>query len=399
MTERSLIYNSFLKRTKLISLSFLFNLFPPLFTLILSLIVVRLISFELWGEYIKVFLFILFLVHFLSWGNKDFLLKEFSLEPSKIDDLWRKSIASRTIFILPVLIVLFFTSFSLSIKAYVLAIVILRYIYQSYDCFIHYERDYSRRISLESLTGLFILSGVYFFRQRIMLEDLLLIFLLMDFVKTFSIMILTKKYFYFRFENISIEYIKSSFPFFLLIFTSLAISKADQIVAAFMLNTKDVGKYQIIMSFLLLMQACSNYFLHPFLKNIYRLSFKTIKSISWKLTIFGGGFIFAGILILQYILIFFYKVETSLLFALISFLFVLPVFSYTMFVFYFIKTNRLNYVTAINVIGSIVTFISAYLLFQWSGYSIMNLLLAAAFGQFFQMMSYHIILPRYFNLK
>src|SRR4051812_21553653 len=88
-------------KAKLILLNSISNFIQPLFTFLFSLLFARYQTIELWGEYIKSILLISILSQIISWGNKEFLLVEFSKKPFLTLTLWKRSIGSRSLLLIP----------------------------------------------------------------------------------------------------------------------------------------------------------------------------------------------------------------------------------------------------------------------------------------------------------
>jgi hypothetical protein len=73
------------------------TLFLPLLSPIVSLLVVRLVSPDLWGEFVQVAIVAQLGAHVAGWGNKEYLLRRFSQSPSQIARAWRASMLGRVL--------------------------------------------------------------------------------------------------------------------------------------------------------------------------------------------------------------------------------------------------------------------------------------------------------------
>ena len=118
-----------------------------------------------------------------------------------------------------------------------------------------------------------------------------------------------------------------------------------------------MGKYQVIMTFLLIIQASSNFILLPFVKNIYRLSTTTIMKIGKKLFLAGIAISFVSVTSMDIIVNNLYHIETSFWILTICFLFVLPAFYYLPIIYLLFKFKQPNKVIVLNVVSIFSGFI------------------------------------------
>jgi hypothetical protein len=369
------------RKLQLVLLNSLNHLIAPVSTLLISLLVVRLVSIEMWGEYARLILFITLLSQIATWGNKEYLFREFSKTPNAIEELWRESFASRSMLLLPLLISIFLLPSPILLKGYLAFILFLRFIFQSYDSILLYRRNYLLRTLLELIHGIIFATAVIIFQKQLTIDTILLLTLGMDFLKTLFVFLFTPlNTISFNF-SIKISHLKKSVPFFLLMFTSLLASRMDQVNAAIFLEISEMGKYQILMSFLLIIQASSNFALQPFINNIYRAKLVTIKKIALKLFLFGIPIAALGIISMNYILLLFYHIEIDFIILLLGYLFVLPVFYYSPYIFFLYKTERVPLVIGMNIGGSILLFVSSLILMNIYGKGIFVMLLPASIVQ------------------
>lgn len=85
----------------------------PVSTFVISFIIIKTYDVYLWGEFVSEMLFINLTAHILQWGNKEFLIREYSQSPSTISQRFYSSLATRSLLLLPVIILLFFISDSI----------------------------------------------------------------------------------------------------------------------------------------------------------------------------------------------------------------------------------------------------------------------------------------------
>ena len=93
-----------IRRLKTISLFGVSQLTSVLSIVILSLIIIRFHSAELWGQYAEVLIWTNVFLLFLSFGNNDYLLKSFSKKPSTINQKWLVGVLTNSVTIFITLI-------------------------------------------------------------------------------------------------------------------------------------------------------------------------------------------------------------------------------------------------------------------------------------------------------
>lgn len=375
------------KRIQPILLNALNNLLPPLSSIFISLVVVRLSSIGLWGEYARFILLITFLTQIAAWGNKEYLAREFSKTPGQITILWNESIAARSLLLLPLSFFVLMLPTSFAVRICLLFILLLRFILQSYDSIIQYKRIYSLRIVSE-LFYITAFSLTVILSVNLTIIGLLMITVLLDLVRTILVAALTKLYYKPSLARTSVAYLKKSFLFSLLMFTSLMASRIDQVNAALVLSASEMGTYQILMNFLLILQASSYFVLQPFTKNLYRLPLVTIKKIAWKLFLLGIPLGLMGIAIIKNLLLFFYHIDIDQSLLWSGYLFVLPMFYYCPYIFYLYKTERVLLVTGINIAASLLLLAFSFLLMNFYSKGIQALLLSASLVQYVLLIFY-----------
>ena len=98
-----------ISRLKVISLYGLGQSISPFGKLVFSYLIIKYHSIELWGSFTQIAIWVYLILVFLSFGNNDYLLKKFSLNPSNIFQSWFTHLFSRVILLLPCIIILIFS--------------------------------------------------------------------------------------------------------------------------------------------------------------------------------------------------------------------------------------------------------------------------------------------------
>jgi hypothetical protein len=110
------------------------NISAPVFSIVLSFILIKRISLSFWGEFAALSLLANTCIMILGWGNKEFLLKEFSKNPSDMNANWQTNFICR-FFVCCILSFVFVIKFDYSTLR-LLAIILFMtssFIYKSTD--------------------------------------------------------------------------------------------------------------------------------------------------------------------------------------------------------------------------------------------------------------------------
>jgi len=338
MKIRSLQINKLKRRASLVAANSLNNLIQPAVNVIFSLVVIKLSGTETWGRFVYYFLWASLASFIMNWGNKDYLLREFSKLPAEVSSLWRESFFSRIVLIIPIAAAFFFF-FSVFETFLLIQWTIALFLAQSFDVLIAYHRKFIHSFIIEIISGVFLLASV-FFKAGI---DLYIIYLLYLTIRALCFLFLFRKE---VFKNFSIKFrfklLKISLLFFLLSLTGLLGSRVDQYCVSIFLSKEDLGKYQVLKSFLLYFQAFAGFIIMPYVKNIYRLKEKSVDKIINKL--FLTGVIFTPIFIITLYIIMNYVYLFSFTFGVYfySALIVLPVYYYAVIVYKLFNINKQN---------------------------------------------------------
>ena len=332
------------------------SLILPLVSPLFSFLVIRLASVELWGEFVRVLALAQFGTHVVMWGNKDYLLREFSQNPAHLAQAWQTSLITR---------LALFTAFAAALAG--LGVPPLRLLWlifmslaivldQAYDVFVLYKRDFAYSIFVE-LCGLALLAfPVISVRHTLRLDGLIILFGVSNLSKA--------GLFLWRFRRhtaglgagrFDLNHLRLAFPFFLLGFSGLMQSRIDLYIISLLLSRKEIGQYQVFTNLIICAQSVSGFVLVPFAKNLYRLSYSAILKISVRL--FGLGLITAAAALpaIHLALRALYHIELSPVFLVWGALFVWPIYFYLPIIYALFKADQLMAVILINFAGMGVT--------------------------------------------
>lgn len=366
-------------RIKVISLFGVSQIVSILSVVLLSLVIVRFKSVELWGEYAEILIWSNLFLLFLSFGNNDYLLKTFSEFPSKVNQKWLNNILVRSFLLIPSGILIFFTPAFLDIEIDVLLLVLLKFLNQSFKSLIVFNRKFKLNIGVESFFLVTLLLMVI-----LEIEVLNLKILIQLIVIALTVKFLTFLYFFIGdFKNTPVNFqfkeLKKSLPFFIPLALGTLRSRVDTYYGALFFNFTSLSKYQMLISFLALSQMASAFFITPYLKNYYRFKNQKIKDIQKKFFFYGWGFAFFATLIISVVLNYLYRFTFSKLQYGLAFLFIVPLFLNILLVNEYYKKNhqiKIAYFTSLILIFQL--FAGYFLIKYWN---ITGALLLKVLGQ------------------
>ena len=354
-------------RFKIVSLYGLSQSIAPIGQLLISFIIIKYKSIELWGGYVEILIWINLLLLFLSFGSNDYLLKIFSKNPSKSYQLWFTNSISRIILLIPCIIIIFnspvFDEISWLSSVWLLFI----FIGQSYKVLILYHKDFKFSLITEILyNALFLLLIIL----KIDLIDLKTILTMVVLANIFKSIIYI--YYYFKKMNdlkwaFDFTSLRSSIPFFIPVALGTVRVKIDTYFANSFFNPTDLGKYQILISFLSIGHITTTYFVNPFLKVFFRLNGKIIKKIRTQFFIFG---LFYGLLFIFLIYLMIskvYLIQFSFENYMVAYAFLVPLFFQMLIVNQIYKYDQ-QFIVSYTALFVIVLQISiGYLLVKYQG--------------------------------
>jgi len=356
------------RRVRLIAFSSASQLIFPASGLLVSLAVFRFCVPGLWGQFVNVLLILNFAPHIMGWGNKDYLLRAFSLKPASEVWAWRESLISRSLFVLPLLVFLLFYPVSFWLGSLIFIWCVARFVYQSYDVEVLYHKRFLYTFLLEAGSLLLLLACIYLTRQTIDIQQLTLDFTIAEILKMGIMVGLFKN----KLKNDSaaselndaaftlktaFKYFAAAFPFFIIGFSGLLQSRTDLICINYFMPPDKIGQFQVLTTFLLYIQAGSAYILTPFVKNIYRLAYHRVKSLAIKLFFLGIAIVVAGTLATYFVLIYAYHFDPGFMTMLLGALSILPVFFYLPLIYELYRYKMSDYVLFINLVGIVLGFV------------------------------------------
>jgi hypothetical protein len=334
---------------------------PPVLNALVPILIIKYHQIEWWGQIVELNLIATIANVIIAWGNKDYLIKIFSTEPTQRYRSWGEITSVRaTCLLLPALIGVgvyfdYFTALNLGIW------IISRFIAQAYEPVIVFERRYWDALSAELMNFVMVLVGIIALGPNLGFESLLLILSLGSFVKAATLSGL--------FRQFSRTQIKLNFNWrsltpltnmMLITLTGLFVSKIDLVIVTMTMQKDQLAHYQILLSFAALIQSGAAYIFLPYLKSFYRISSISQKKIQLTLFQIGLGICIAAIPVLYPLMKYLYhlRLNSWMIFGVFSY--ALAGFVTTPLGYKFYELGKSKWVLFISI-SSIFIFIGLFL--------------------------------------
>lgn len=328
---------------------------PMLSTLLLSLLIVKWFSLSVWGNIVTVLVVQQIVNGVLAWGNKDYLQRELGTNPTTFSSNFSQLFLERfLLFVLSVTVIYFLNLFDKEYFISFMLIVFGRFVNQSFDILIIKERRFVLTLFLDFIVLTIQVCWLYFITQKeiVSVNDLLTVFWLPFILKSLSLFFIFRK----NFRKITFKKVLlyNAFFFGMLTISGLIHSKIDVFVVSKFLNSENLGKYQIIMSFLWCIQSVSMFVSGPFVHNFYRLD-KEAQSNSSKL-LKNIGFIIVPIAVafVMLVLHFAFTIKINLSIVMASLVFSIASFIYLPWIFQINQKKAEHRVLIINISGTLI---------------------------------------------
>lgn len=345
--------NKSLKRLGLITNNTLRQILISVFSMVVPFLVIHFASKEIWGAFVGVFLYCLFALQIINWGNKEYLLRKFSENPKEINIQLSQNMATRFPLVLlfsGIGLILFPLSFGVWIFIWLLG----RYCNHATEVLVIYEKKFNSSILIECLTfGLF---GIFFYlsKNHITVYWLLVIFSLQQFVKGILYLGLFKNWLSIKNFSFRVKYFKTALPFFVLSILGFLGSKIDLYIVENLESKTITAEYQIINSLLVFCMSITALVYGPFTKLLYRHTDQIMAKTKTILAAMGLIIVPTSLLIIYCILELYLKTKLQFYFYLIAFAYVYPCYVYGLDIINLFKLHKEKTVVFVLAFGVVV---------------------------------------------
>jgi len=334
----------------------------PALGLCFSWLITKHFSKELWGGLTQVTIWLSIITHIASWGNTDYLLRQFSTQPASLKQSWQKNFTDRLpILLIACLVPVIWLRNTLGLL--IAAWCIIEYTYQSFQPLINFQKKFKVTVFAEAASFLVLFLLIYWFRQELNLTLLVILCMVSDAVKTAIAKIYFIRTVYpFKFQLPDFTYYTATFWFFLLGFMGLLSSRADLIYVTTFLHKTEIAFYQIITTFFSYICSAADMLILPFVPALYRLRKSIVYKLSLQFTLLGIVLSAMALTVVYFIVTKVYMFQPSILFMFWGFIYVMADFFSYSIVIYLFRLNKQHKVALFGLIAVALNFSLCYLL-------------------------------------
>ncbi|MCK6543729.1 hypothetical protein L6Q79_13720 [bacterium] len=330
------------------------NAIPPAAGLISSVVIIRTASLEVWGNYARYLIVIHFGVTFANWGSRLYLLRAFSDQPQRWQELWLTNIKTRLpLLILPIALMCTVVQANDALPPLLLWFVCLFGIHAFEPAIIFHHR-YILGI-LNDLAGTAVFLGLSLWSSEMQHIHLIWATCMAALCRLIILLIAWRNTFRLWFRVIAQwNQLKHAWALAMQNISGLLVSKMDTYSVAVLLPPSELGVYHIVMNVLSFLQALPEFAISTQLKNLYRLQASHIRRMGLQ-SLFAGSLLTAlGVVCLIGILWFIEDTRVPITALAVGFLFVLPMYVYLPYVHALLKQHKSIIVLRLSLIGALV---------------------------------------------
>ena len=341
------------KRALIVAANSANSLLVPLFSPVVSALVVRLAGVGLWGEFVAALVVAQLVSHLVGWGNKDYVLRAFARNPATLTAAWQTSTFTRLPLLLAAGVGLAFFGYTLERWLLIWLLAVVLTLAQSFEVFVLYRRDFVFGLGVEVLTVTLLAGPIVLLRGALSVDTLLLIYVVANVVETGVYALRYRRAAAGRLAGrFELGWLTQAWPFFLLGFTGLLQSRVDLYTVTAALPRDVVGRYQVYSNQLIYVQSIAAFVLVPFVKSLYRLSYRAILGLSVKLGLVGLTVAAVGVPAVALALHYIYALDFPLPYFIAGALFVVPVYLYIPIIYALFKADKALWVAGANWLGA-----------------------------------------------
>lgn len=369
------------------------HLAAPATNLIVSYVVISATSPELWGRFVVDLIVVGLGVHFLAWGNKEYLLRAMTADDGSVASLWQSSLLSRSLGV--PLVILAMAAFGIDgeVLVWLAGWIALAFLYQSLDVVVLFGHRFRLAIGAEALglattVALLLARGVDLDEGAVVAAWVIGVL-----VKTAVLGIgLAPTLCRGRLGRLELRHIQEALPFVLLGLSGLLHSRIDLYAMALLASPDDMGRYQVAIGLYIAFQAIAAFVLMPFVRELYESSDDHSHAAAGRLAVGGIGIAVLSVPVAWLLLNRIYGFDFGWQVFAIGALMVAPVYRFAPRIYLLYKHHEERTVIAVNFAGAAVNLVLAvFLIPRWS---IIGALGAAAISQWFILACYEIVVRR-----
>ncbi|MEN8162563.1 MAG: hypothetical protein ABFS37_00400 [Acidobacteriota bacterium] len=320
-----------------------------------------------WGAFVGTQIVVGLIVHALSWGNKDWLLRRAAEEPAAMGRLWQGALWARARFLPAALAVVLFLGHDAATSLWVFVWITAAFLAQSFDAPVLITRRFGVAIAIEVAA---FAAVVWLLVQPAELGEAVVIkaWAVGALVRGLLLLVVLLKRLGPAFVwEVEPRYFAAAAPFFLLGLSGMLQSKMDLYMANLMLDDAEVGRYQVIVNTFIMLQAGGAFLVVPFAKALYRAKELVVAAFARSVWLIGVAITVVGIGAAWVLLNGVYHFGLGPSWFALGALLVLPVFGFATQVYRLYRAGQERVVVVISFAGAGTNLVVSVVLLQTLG--------------------------------
>ena len=359
----------------------------PLFSLWVSLAVVRLHSDVLWGEFVHYLIWVSLTVMILNWGSGEYLLRAFSVSPGRVKSLWQANVATRT----PLLLLsagLFVGVFGLDVTSMGLLLWMAGwFVTQSLDVILIYNKKFTSGLIAEVCAFSVVLTGIFQWGEGLTAQVLVLLYALASVVRVSVLSMVWWRHAWSEWTwHWKPDELTGAVPLLFLGVSGYIHSRLDLFLVDAWLVPKDVAVYQLFSGFCLHVQAFALVVLRPYAKYLYRLPLPSIRRVIRFSAFSGAAIVPAAMIAILVLLSYGYGFSLDRDWVLFGALITWPAFVLVPIGYVVLRFHRERWMIGVNMASFTINGVANLLLI--GDWGLKGALCATALAQLFLLISF-----------
>lgn len=339
-------------------------------SLAVAWLVIEYSSASNWGEFVPWLVGMGIVNVVVSWGNKEYLLRQYSLEPESHSRYFYGNTFFRfPIYLLMLVLgVLFFSS-----QPQLWCLVLWGggyFLYQSLEAWIVYQGRFAAANWAE-LAGLLIILGGIVLNPSVPNLTYLCLLYAYSYVGRLLVILILVRLPVFNMAELQagrkLSFFRQSTPFFIVVLIGLLASKMDLYVVSYTVDAATVGPYQILVGALGFVGAVAGFVAYAFIGRIYQMDKKGFKRSIWQMS--SLGLFLSALAVLSFYFLFRYGLDLSYSIStyLVAILYCWPPYVSMFCVLYLYQQNKERLVIRNGIVNAIVSLVLALVLLPKMG--------------------------------
>lgn len=312
-----------------------------------------------------------------GYGSKDYVLQKISVQPALLNDTWSVDFTSRLVLLPPVLLVLFFTQYSVVIKVLLGIWLLTGYFNKSFESRMTYDRNFLFSAVLDCSVYMILFLYVLIFRNATLI-DLIVGQIALHVLRSGYWLFIYYNSFQFSLFRFEKKHFRNALLFFLPQVIGFVGGKADFYISMPLLNKTELGKYQLLIGFLVLFQGGLAAITAPYIKNIYRLRIVILWKLVFHFFVVSVLLFVLYLLTMYFILKYLYRVNFDDEIFLYSFMYGVPFLIY-IFLYTRLFKEEAVFISVIHLCSFLITVLTGIFIIPLLG--VKGSIISAALSQ------------------